>query len=109
MHVATIKSRQVRKSGDEREYVSHLLRHTYREGGKVRHQTLANLSALPEEAVAAVRAVLAGRPLLEAETELEVARSLRHGTRPRSGPKRTPWGCRACSGRRAGPATWPWR
>jgi len=79
MHVATIKSRQVRKSGDEREYVSHLLRHTYREGGKVRHQTLANLSALPEEAVAAVRAVLAGRPLLEAETELEVARSLRHG------------------------------
>ena len=36
------------KSGQPREYVSHLLRRTYRQDGKVKHETLANLSALPE-------------------------------------------------------------
>jgi hypothetical protein len=30
------------------------VRRSYRDGGKVRHETLANLSALPTEAVAAI-------------------------------------------------------
>ena len=34
--------------GREREYVTHLLRRSYREGGKVKNETLANLSHLPE-------------------------------------------------------------
>ena len=42
MHVATI----VRKHGGK-TYVSHLLRHSYRDGNRVRHRTLANLSQLP--------------------------------------------------------------
>jgi hypothetical protein len=45
----------------EREYVSWLVRRSYRDGGKVRHETLANLSALPEAAIEAVRAGLARR------------------------------------------------
>jgi len=74
MHVARV----VRKY-KEREYVSHLLRRSYREDGKVRHETLANLTALPLEAIDAVRSVLAGRELVAAGESFEVARSLPHG------------------------------
>ena len=47
MHVARIKSGYADKDGQRREYESRLLRHTYRDGGKVRHKTLANLSKMP--------------------------------------------------------------
>jgi hypothetical protein len=69
----------VDKAGLRRDYESRLLRRTYREGGKVRHQTLANLSALPEEAVAAVESVLRGQALVPAEGAVTVVRSLPHG------------------------------
>ena len=55
MHVAKVVSRQ-----GGREYVSYLLRQTYREDGKVKNRTLANLSALPESAIDALRRTLAG-------------------------------------------------
>lgn len=62
-----------------REYTSVLLRRSVRDGAKVGKQTLANLSALPAAAVDAVRSVLAGKTLVEAEAALEVTRSLPHG------------------------------
>ena len=74
VHVARI----VRKYKD-REYVSFLLRRSYREAGKVRHETLANLSALPAQAIDALRASLAGRRLVDAEGAFEITRSLPHG------------------------------
>ena len=74
MHVAKV----VRKYKD-REYVSFLLRHSFRDGGKVRHETLANLSALPPAAIDALRAVLAGEALVGAGEGFEVERSLPHG------------------------------
>jgi hypothetical protein len=74
VHVARV----VRKYKD-REYVSFLLRRSYREAGKVRHETLANLSALPAQAIADLRASLAGRRLVDANEALEVTRSLPHG------------------------------
>lgn len=74
VHVARI----VRKYKD-REYVSFLLRRSYRDAGKVRHETLANLSALPAHAIDALRASLAGRRLVVAEAAFEVTRSLPHG------------------------------
>ncbi len=51
MHVARIRSGCTDKEGQRREYeVSRYLRRTYRDGGKVRHETLpANLSGLPEQ------------------------------------------------------------
>jgi len=79
MHVAKVVGRYTAKSGERREYVSHLLRRTYRDGAKVRHETLANLSALPAPAIEAVRASLAGKTLVEAGDYLEVTRSLPHG------------------------------
>src|SRR5664280_1357185 len=79
MHVARVVGRYTAKSGEHREYVSHLLRRTFRADGKVRHETLANLSPLPAAAIEAVRASLAGKTLLVAGEDLEVTRSLPHG------------------------------
>jgi hypothetical protein len=74
MHIAKV----VRKYKD-REYVSWLLRRSFREDGKVRHETLANLSVLPPAGIDALRAVLAGKALVEAGAGFEVERSLPHG------------------------------
>jgi hypothetical protein len=79
MHVETSRSHQVLKDGTERTYERHLLRRSYRDGGKVRKETLANLSHLPPEAIAAVRAVLTGKTLVDADAAVEVIRSLPHG------------------------------
>ena len=79
MHVATVVKRYRTKSGETRESISHLVRRTYRAEGKVAHETLANLSPLPEPAIEAVRACLAGKTLLVAGEDLEVTRSLPHG------------------------------
>ena len=79
MHVATITNRRVDKSGQPREYVSQLLRRTYRDGSKVKHETLANLSPLPDAAIEAVRAALAGKTLVVAGEGLEVTGSRPHG------------------------------
>jgi hypothetical protein len=79
MHVARNKSSYVAKSGEERVYQSVLLRRTYREGGKVKHETLANLSMLPAEALAALEAALKGRTLVPAGGEFTIVRSLPHG------------------------------
>ena len=73
MHVARITTRYRDKAGRERTYVSHLLRRSYREAGKVKHENLANLSALSDEAIAAVRAVLAGAHLALAGSGADAA------------------------------------
>jgi hypothetical protein len=81
MHVARIKSSHTDKQGQRREYESRLLRRTYREDGKVRHETLANLSKLPDHVIAAVEAALKGGALVPAgdAPAVTVARSLPHG------------------------------
>ncbi len=56
-----------------------LLRESYREGGKVKKRTLANLSALPMAQVEAIRAVLRGDALAPAGQAFEIARSQAHG------------------------------
>jgi hypothetical protein len=75
VHVATVKTRG---KGD-RVYTSHLLRRSYREGGKVRHENLGNLSHLPEHVIDAIRAMLAGRALVDLDADFEIERSARHG------------------------------
>src|SRR5271166_167931 len=79
MHVETSRSHQVLKDGTERTYERHLLRRSYREAGKVRKETLANLSHLPPEAISAVRAVLAGKTLVDVHGAVQVERALPHG------------------------------
>jgi hypothetical protein len=60
-------------------YTSHLLRRSYREGGKVRHENLGNLSHLPAEIIDVIRAMLAGRRLVDLDEDFEIKRSLPHG------------------------------
>ncbi len=78
MHVAKVSKKYVTQAGP-RESVSYLLRRTYRDGGKVKHETLANLSALPPATVDAVRASLAGQTLVAAGEAAEVSCSRPHG------------------------------
>lgn len=67
------------RDGQERTYRTHLLRRSYREGGKVKKETLANLSALPDTAIAALKASLSGSVLVDAGEMFEIERSLPHG------------------------------
>src|SRR6266508_6935671 len=74
VHVVT-----TRRAYKGRVYEAHLLRRSYREGGKVRNETLANLSRLPSETIELVRRSLRGEQFLSAVDGFEVERSLPHG------------------------------
>jgi Transposase DDE domain len=56
-----------------------LLRQSYREDGKTRKRTLANLSDWPAERIEQLRAVLRGDRLLPAGDAVEIVRALPHG------------------------------
>src|SRR5712692_10413015 len=73
VHVVT-----TRREYKGRVYEAHLLRRTYREGGKVKNETLANLSRLPRETIELVRRSLRGEQFLSAAA-FELERSLPHG------------------------------
>jgi hypothetical protein len=80
MHVESSRRPHVRKDGTEVVYERHLLRRSFRNAaGKPDKETLANLSALPAEAITAIRAVLAGKTLVDVADAFEITRSLPHG------------------------------
>src|SRR6476646_5029078 len=79
MHVARIKSSHVDKAGRRRDYQSVYLRRSFREGPQVKHEQLANLSALPEAAITAIEAVLAGATLVGATEAIRIESALPHG------------------------------
>ena len=68
-----------RRQGKGREYVAHLLRRSYREGGVVKKETVANLSHLPDEVIELIRGALRGKQFVPAEEALTVERSLPAG------------------------------
>jgi len=72
VHVAT--TRRVYKG---KTYETHLLRRTYREDGKVKHQTLGNLSHLPPDLIETIRRRLRGE-VVSRET-WSIVRTLPHG------------------------------
>ena len=74
VHVAT-----TRRHYKDKEYVTTLLRRSYRDGGKVKNETVGNLSHLPAEAIDAIRTILAGGRLIDPDEELQITRSLPHG------------------------------
>jgi hypothetical protein len=74
MHVTTT----TRRVGD-REYKATLLRRSYRQDGKVKKETLANLSHLSADAIDALRRVLAGETLMSVDRAFEIERSLPAG------------------------------
>jgi hypothetical protein len=68
-----------RRQGKQREYVAHLLRRSYREGGVVKKETVANLSHLPEEVIELIRGALRGQRYVAAGEALRIERSLPAG------------------------------
>jgi transposase len=74
MHVARIVRTYKGKT-----YVTYLLRHSYRDGLAVKHETLANLSHLPERVVDLVRRSLQGESFASANEQFKVACSKPHG------------------------------
>jgi hypothetical protein len=79
MHVARNRRAYTAKSGEQRVYESVLVRRTYRDGARVRHETLANLSALPADAVSAIEATLKGDRLVPAGRAVTITAASPHG------------------------------
>jgi hypothetical protein len=74
MHVAKIERRH-----GERVYRYWLVRRSVREGKRVRHETVANVSKLPAAAIEVLRRALAGETLVAADELFATERSLPHG------------------------------
>ena len=70
---------ETRRHYKGKEYKTTLLRRSYREGGKVRNETVGNLSHLEDWMIDGLRAMLAGRRLVDLDEEFEIVRSLPHG------------------------------
>lgn len=74
VHVASIRSARKGKV-----YQTHLLRRTFRENGKVKHQTLGNISHLPPHIIQLIRGSLQGKVYVSSSEAFQVLRSLPHG------------------------------
>jgi transposase len=74
MHVARIE-----RSYKGKTYVSYLLRRSFRDGPHVKHQTLANLSHLPDRLIDLLRRSLQGEDLASVRQHFRITRSLPHG------------------------------
>jgi hypothetical protein len=80
VHVVRVrKTGYVDKQGQVRDYSSAYLRRTYRDGGKVKNETVANLSALPDHVIDLIDAGLKGQQLVPAAEAVTITRSLPHG------------------------------
>jgi transposase len=60
-------------------YVTHLLRRSIRKGKTVTHQTLGNLSHLPDHVIDLIRRSLKGETFVPAANAVRITRSLPHG------------------------------
>ena len=103
VHVVRVsKTGYVDKQGRRKDYSSAYLRRTYRDGGKVKNETVANLSALPDHVIDLIDAGLKGQQLVpagQAVTITAVAAARARRRRARHG--HASWGCPRCSARRA--------
>ena len=64
VHVVRVtKTGYVDKQGRRKDYSSAYLRRTYRDGGTVKNETVANLSALPDHVIDLIDAGLKGQQL----------------------------------------------
>ena len=74
MHVVTTK-----RSYKGKTYQAHLLRRSYREGKKVKSQTLGNLSHLPAHVIDLIRRSLKGETMVSSADAFEAIASHHHG------------------------------
>src|SRR3982750_4035968 len=74
VHVATTKRVYKRKT-----YLPHLLRRSIRKGKTVTHETLGNLSHLPDHLIDLIKRSLKGETFVPAAEAVRITRSLPHG------------------------------
>src|SRR5208337_4506496 len=74
VHVAT--TRRIYKG---KTYVTHLLRRSIRKGKTVTHETLGNLSHLPDHLIEIIKRSLKGETFVPAAETFRITRSLPHG------------------------------
>jgi hypothetical protein len=80
VHVVRVsKTGYVDKQGRRKDYSSAYLRRTYREAGKVKNETVANLSALPGHVIDWIDAGLKGQQLVPAASAVTITGSVPHG------------------------------
>jgi hypothetical protein len=80
VHVVRVrKTGYVDKQGHRKDYSSAYLRRTYRDGGTVKNETVANLSALPDHVIDLIDAGLKGQQLVPAAGAVTITGSLPHG------------------------------
>jgi hypothetical protein len=80
VHVVRVsKTGYVDKQGRRKDYSSAYLRRTYRDGGKVKNETVANLSALPDHVIDLIDAGLKGQQMVPAAAAVTITGSLPHG------------------------------
>ena len=80
VHVVRVsKTGYVDKQGRRKDYSSAYLRRTYRDGGTVKNETVANLSALPDHVIDLIDAGLKGQQLVPAGEAVTITGSLPHG------------------------------
>jgi hypothetical protein len=80
VHVVRVsKTGYVDKQGRRHDYSSAYLRRTYRDGGTVKNETVANLSALPAHVIDLIDAGLKGQQLVPAAGAVTITASLPHG------------------------------
>ena len=80
VHVVRVsKTGYVDKQGRRKDYSSAYLRRTYRDGGTVKNETVANLSALPDHVIDLIDAGLKGQQLVPAAGAVTITRSVPHG------------------------------
>src|SRR4029079_3493752 len=74
VHVATTA-----RAYKGRTYVTHLLRRSIRKGNTVTHETLGNLSHLPDHVIDLIKRSLKGESFVPAADAFTITRSLPHG------------------------------
>src|ERR1022692_2276985 len=80
VHVVRVtKTGYVDKQGRPWDYSSAYLRRTCGDGGRVRNEAVANLSALPDHVIDLIDAGLKGQHLVPAAGAVTITRSLPHG------------------------------
>src|SRR5919205_4525893 len=80
MHIDRAGRPYTTVTGQRQVYTYYLPHRSFRdEHGRPRKETLANLSALPDDAITALRKILKGATLVDAQQAFQTERSVPHG------------------------------
>jgi len=73
--VATMYVEEIKNKQGKKVYRTVLIRESYKEKGKVKHRTIANISRLPASKIAQIKAVLYGEKVFLSEEEFKTSNS----------------------------------